>query len=118
MDDKYFSQVQLESLEKYFKYLSQFGYMKMTNVNILLTSIFLLDVLKEYQWYITEEDYQLIDNILRQYDCCSCLVSYDNYKNTPIKPINSYVSHQPIKVTENIDTRTTQTDNLRLPDLL
>ena len=79
----------------------------MTNVNILLTSIFLLDVLKEYQWYITEEDYQLIDSLLRQYNCCSCLVSYDNYKNIPIKPINSYVSHQPIKVTENIDTRTT-----------
>ena len=117
MDDKYFSQVQLESLEKYFKYLSQFGYMKMTNVNILLTSIFLLDVLKEYQWYITEEDYQLIDNILRQYDCCSCLVSYDSYKNAPVESSNSN-SGQPIKVTENTDIRTTQTDNLRLPNLL
>ena len=117
MDDKYFSQVQLESLEKYFKYLSQFGYIKMTNVNILLTSIFLLDVLKEYQWYITEEDYQLIDNILRQYDCCSCLVSYDSYKNAPIESSNSK-SSQPIKVTENTNIRTTQTDNLRLPNLL
>ena len=117
MDDKYFSQVQLESLEKYFKYLSQFGYMKMINVNILLTSIFLLDVLKEYQWYITEEDYQLIDNILRQYDCCSCLVSYDSYKNAPVESSNSK-SGQPIKVTENTDIRTTQTDNLRLPNLL
>ena len=117
MDDKYFSQVQLESLEKYFQYLTQFGYMKMTNVNILLTSIFLLDVLKEYQWYITEEDYQLIDNILRQYDCCSCLVSYDSYKNAPIESSNSK-SGQPIKVTENTNIRTTQTDNLRLPNLL
>ena len=78
----------------------------MTNVNILLTSIFLLDVLKEYQWYITEEDYQLIDNILRQYDCCSCLVSYDSYKNAPIESSNSN-SGQPIKVTENTDIRTT-----------
>lgn len=117
MDDKYFSQVQLESLEKYFKYLSQFGYMKITNVNILLTSIFLLDVLKEYQQYITEEDYQLIDALLRQYDCCSCLVSYDNYKNAPVESSNSN-SGQPIKVTENTNIRTTQTDNLRLPDLL
>ena len=117
MDDKYFSQVQLESLEKYFKYLSQFGYMKMTNVSILLTSIFLLDVLKEYQWYITEEDYQLIDALLRQYDCCSCLVSYDSYKNAPIESSNSK-SGQPIKVTENTNIRTTQTDNLRLPNLL
>ena len=117
MDDKYFSQIQLESLEKYYKYLSQFGYMKMTNVNILLTSIFLLDVLKEYQWYITEEDYQLIDSLLRQYDCCSCLVSYDSYKNAPIESSNSK-SGQPIKVTENTDIRTTQTDNLRLPNLL
>ena len=117
MDDKYFSYVQLESLEKYYRYLSQFGYMKITNVNILLTSIFLLDVLKEYQWYITEEDYQLMDNILRQYDCCSCLVSYDSYKNAPIESSNSK-SGQPIKVTENTDIRTTQTDNLRLPNLL
>ena len=117
MNDRYFSQVQLESLEKYFKYLSQFGYMKIINVNILLTSIFLLDVLKEYQWYITEEDYQLIDNILRQYDCCSCLVSYDSYKNAPVESSNSN-SGQPIKVTENTNIRTTQTDNLRLPNLL
>ena len=118
MDNKYLNQIQLESLEKYYKYLSQFGYMKMTNVNILFVSVFLIEVLNDYGQYVTEEDYQLIDNILRQYDCCSCLVSYDNYKNTPIKPINSYVSHQPIKVTENTDIRTTQTDNLRLPNLL
>lgn len=118
MDNRYLDQVQLESLDKYYQYLSQFGYMKINNVNILLASIFLLDVLKEYQQYITSEDYQLIDALLRQYDCCSCLVSYDDYKNTPIEPLKSYISNQPIKVTQNIDIRTTQADNLRLPDLL
>ena len=118
MDEKYFDQVQLESLKKYFKYLSQTGYMKMSNVKILLASIFLLDVLKDYQWYITEQDYKLIDSILRQYDCCSCLISYNSYKNIPIEPLKAYLINQPIKVTENIDIRTTQIGNLRLPDLL
>lgn len=117
MDNKYFNQIQLESLEKYYKYLSQFGYMKMTNVNILLTSVFLIEILNSYEQFITEEDYQLIDTLLRQYDCCSCLVSYDSYKNAPIESTNSK-SDQPIRVTENEDIRTTQTDNPRLPNLL
>ena len=117
MDNKYLNQIQLESLEKYYKYLSQFGYMKMTNVNILFVSVFLIEVLNNYGQYVTEEDYQLIDTLLRQYDCCSCLVSYDRYKNAPIESSSSK-SDQPIKVTENTNIRTTQTDNLRLPNLL
>ena len=65
-----------ESIIRYFTTLSQLGYKSYCDTEKLLTLIFIQEYLKEYQYYITEEDY---NNICKATECLygsTCLIPY------------------------------------------
>lgn len=66
-----------DSLQKYFKVLSQYGYKTYGDVNKVLLLIYIDRLLNgNYGIQITEEDYRIIDNSLYCVFGNSCLISY------------------------------------------
>lgn len=102
-----------QSLVRYFNVLENTGYVKDKSVNQLILLQFLSDFLNGYQEYITEEDYNLINNIIT---CLTnnCLIPYRHFKESfPVQ--RYYLINQPIRITEDSDIRDTQKFDLRLP---
>ena len=69
-----------ESIIRYFTALSQLGYKSYCDTEKLLTLIFIQEYLKEYQYYITEDDY---NNICKATECLygsTCLIPYQYYQ--------------------------------------
>ena len=80
-------------LENYFNILSQTGYYNYNSVYKILVFLFIDDLLNtEMNIYITEEDYNLIADILECQYSFECLIPYSEFnKNTnSISTIVSY----------------------------
>lgn len=80
-------------LENYFNILSQTGYYNYNSVYKILVFLFIDDLLNtEMNIYITEEDYNLIADILECLYSFECLIPYSEFnKNTnSISTIVSY----------------------------
>lgn len=94
------------SINTYFDSLALFGYRKQSDVNKLLALIFIEEILtEEMRFFITEEDYRLIERALYCLYGSSCLIPYPEYIN-----IDYLFGRKNFK---NIVTRLTEDDNLR-----
>lgn len=63
-----------ESIYRYFKVLSQFGYKSYEDVNRLLVMLYISDILSEYQ--VAEEDLRTLQNCMYCMYGTTCLVPY------------------------------------------
>lgn len=71
-----------ESMSTYFNALTQFGYKKQGDVNKLLVYNFIEEMLTgEMRYFITEDDYRLIEQALSCLYGSSCLIPYPQYAN-------------------------------------
>ncbi len=109
---EYLDKVLQESLDRYFTVLEKTGYIKEEDVDRLQFLIYLQEFLNEYQYYITEEDYNIIDNIINCLAGKSCLIPYREYIELS-RPLVGYINSTPVKITEvSLDSklRYTETD--------
>lgn len=70
--------IQLNTLDKYFDYISNTGYLKDTEVNKILTSVLLVDALNYFKEFLTKDFVNSVNKILKELNCCSCFVDFDN----------------------------------------
>lgn len=73
--------ITFESLSKYFKTLSTFGYISYNDVYKLLYLVFIQKYTHHFKEYITEEDYKDINKVLYCLYESSCLISLPNLCN-------------------------------------
>lgn len=100
-----------DSLDRYFTVLGSVGYTPDFNVNKLLLLQFIQEFLQEYQGYITESDYNVIERILQCLAGTSCLIPYKEYQLIS-QPVSGVFN---MKITENRILRQTEvTRSLRL----
>lgn len=106
--------ITLDALERYFKVLESVGYTTESNTNKILLLQFLQEFLQDYAYYITEEDYNVIERIVQCLGQSSCLVPYREYQQIS-QVLTGYIYSIPIRVTQDDDIRHTQVeDALRL----
>lgn len=106
--------IALGALDRYFAVLEKVGYISNSETNKLLLLQFLQEFLQEYSYYITEEDYNIIDKLLQCLSSGSCLIPYRDYKEISA-PATGYVLSIPIKITEDTKVRITEEEvGLRL----
>lgn len=96
-----------ESLTRYFKALSQKGYMPYNSVFNLLLVLFLDELLTNFSDFITENDYNIIIKNLYKLASNECLISYPSFKEYDELIRNTY---------RKIDTRITEDSILRLSE--
>lgn len=109
-----FTNVLKQSMINYFDLLHKVGYVSNCKVKGLILLSFLEQFLNEYNGYITEEDYNLIDNIVTCLMRNNCLVPYSKYRLLK-HPVSSDGSQDVYRVTEyNVD-RSSQNGILRIP---
>ena len=95
-----------ESIIRYFTALSQLGYKSYCDTEKLLTLIFIQEYLKEYQYYITEDDY---NNICKATECLygsTCLIPYQYYQ-TNQATFNTYAGSN-VQSTEASEVKSTE----------
>jgi hypothetical protein len=98
------------SVGVYFNALTQFGYKKQDDVNRLLVYSFIEEFLTgEMRYYITEEDYKLIERALSCLYGSSCLIPYPQYIN------NDYLFGR-WNNTNLISARFTEDSNIRVTE--
>lgn len=103
------------SFSSYFNALTQFGYKKQSDVNRLLAYDFIGEILTgEMRFFITEEDYKIIEQALSCLYGSSCLIPYPQYVNN-----DSLFGHEMSidfimpRITEDSNIRFTEDDNMR-----
>lgn len=70
----------VESIDNYFDSLSKFGYKKQSDVDKLIVLTFIEELLSsEMRYYITEEDYRVLEQVLNCLYGSSCLIPYPKY---------------------------------------
>lgn len=98
-----FTKTLKQSMVNYFDMLHKVGYASDCKVKGLLLLTFLEQLLDEYDGYITEQDYNLIDNIVTCLMRSNCLVPYNKYRLLR-HPVHSDGSYSVYRVTEyNVD---------------
>lgn len=102
-----------QALERYFKVVEKTGYVNERDTNKLMLLLFLQNIIDNYSYYITEEDYNLINRIIVCLYSTSCLIPFAQYQSL-IQPIDNYLLNIPIKITELDDIRHSQRHHLRL----
>ena len=77
------SQIQdtfLNGVVRYFKQLSNFGTINVSNRNAILITLYIKQIVEgPMSVYITDVDYKIMDNILRVLNGSSCLIDYQTY---------------------------------------
>lgn len=69
-----------DSISKYFKALSTFGYFNYSEVNKLLLIICIEDIIhNDFYGYLKEEDYKIIEKVLSSIFCTTCIIPYPKY---------------------------------------
>ena len=69
-----------DSISKYFKALSTFGYFNYSEVNKLLLIICIEDIIyNDFYGYLEEEDYKIIEKVLSSIFCTTCIIPYPKY---------------------------------------
>ena len=103
------------SVSSYFNTLTQFGYKKQSDVNKLLIYVFISELLTgDMRYFITEEDYKLINRALTCLYGSSCLIPYPKYINDD--SLFGHINDEPIvpRITEKGDrVRYTESDVVR-----
>lgn len=102
-----------ESLNRYFKTLSQFGYINDKKLTELITLIFFNQALYEFQGYITEQDYKNMDRILTCFQLTNCLIPYDKYL-LAVQESPTYLFDTPTRITEYNEVRIAQHGAVRI----
>lgn len=102
-----------QTLERYFTVLEKVGYIKDGDVNKVILLTFLRDIVENFQYYLTEEDYNTINNILACLYGSSCLIPFAQYRKIS-EPIDNFVTDTPIRISEEVQIRHSQEDEERL----
>lgn len=108
------NQLTLDSINRYHQVLKRTGFMGDLEVYKLFTLSFIDDLFKEdFGWYITEETYELIDNLITCLSKNSCIIPYTKVASHT-EPIKNFLEDIPIRVSENNVIRLAKVDVLRL----
>ena len=91
-----------ESLNRYFTVLESVGQVSDADTSKLILLQFLQEFLQEYQGYITEEDYRVIDRIIQCLAGTSCLIPYRQYQQLSI-PVTGYIFNIPYRINVQSD---------------
>ena len=75
MDNQIFN-----SLDQYFKTLSNYGYMSYDHTYDMMLMIIIQDIITKFACIITQEDYQMMSSLLECKYGTSCLMSYPEYR--------------------------------------
>ena len=102
-----FDKLLAASLNRYFTVLEHIGYIKDQDTYKLVLLGFIQEFLEEFSYYITQEDYNKISNIVSCIADSSCLVPYIEYKK-PSESLNNYLLNIPIRIAEANDLRQTE----------
>ena len=108
------NQLTLDSINRYHQVLKRTGFIGDHEVYKLFTLSFLDDLFKEdFSWYITEEDYALLTNIITCISKNLCIVPYSK---TAIhtEPIKNYLEDTPTRISEKDIIKLGEADILRL----
>ena len=105
---------ELNALDKYFDTLKQTGYYKQKDVDKLLVLDYIRELLSDnYSYYITEEDFNIIKDVLYCLFGSTCLISYPVFiKNLAV--IGSNKRDGNLRITEDEILRKTENDYLRI----
>lgn len=104
----------LNAIDMYFKHLSNFGSMKNSNKEALLITLFIQQILDgPMSYFITSEDYSIMENLLYCLNGTSCLIEYNKYCQG--KSIFKYMDDDtnPAKILEVDDIRITGDGSVR-----
>lgn len=75
MDNQIFN-----SLDQYFKTLSNYGYMSYDHTYDMMLMIIVQDIITNFACIITQEDYQMMSSLLECKYGTSCLMSYPEFR--------------------------------------
>ena len=108
------NQLTLDSINRYHQVLKRTGFIGDQEIYKLFILSFLDDLFKEdFSWYITEENYKLIDNLITYLSKNSCIIPYTKVASH-IEPVKSFLEDIPTRVSENNVIRLAEVDILRL----
>lgn len=108
------NQLTLDSINRYYQVLKRTGFIGDQEVYKLFTLSFLDDLFKEdFSWYITEEDYRLMDNLITCLSKNSCIIPYTKVASHT-EPVKNFLEDTPTRVSENNVIRLAEVDVLRL----
>ena len=108
------NQLTLDSINRYHQVLKRTGFISDQEVYKLFILSFLDDLFKEsFSWYITEENYELMDKIITYLSKNSCIIPYTKAASHT-EPIKNFLEDIPIRVSENNVIRLAKIDVLRL----
>ena len=110
---KELSIVTYDSIFRYFKDLSLYGYKKYNDVYKLLALIAIEEIVTGYfSNFITEEDYKVLNNTLNCLYGSTCLIPYKQFKIQD-NSVNVY-NMSPIRISEDYLARISEDRLLRL----
>ena len=108
------NQLTLDSINRYHQVLKRIGFIGDQEIYKLFTLSFLNDLFKEdFSWYITEENYELMDKIITYLSKNSCIIPYTKAASHT-EPIKNFLEDISIRVSENNVIRLAEVDILRL----
>lgn len=104
---EYLDNLVQEALSRYFTVVEKTGYVNDADTCRLIFLGFLQEFLEEYQYYITEDDYKVIINIINCLSGSSCLIPYAQYIELST-PVEHYLYNVPFKVSQSSKLRFTE----------
>lgn len=108
------NQLTLDSINRYHRVLKRTGFISDQEIYKLFTLSFLDDLFKEdFSWYITEENYKLMDNLITYLSKNSCIIPYTKVAYH-IESVKNFLEDTPTRVSENNVIRLAEVDTLRL----
>ena len=90
------------TLDRYFEILKYKGYIPENQTNKLILLQFLQELLQEYPYFVTEQDYTTIERIVQCLSDSACLIPYREYKQVSM-PLINYVTSSPVRITETME---------------
>ena len=108
------NELTLISTKNYYKVLKSRGSLDYNQVYQLLLLSFIDDLFQEdFSWYITEENYELIDNLITCLSKNSCIIPYTKIASHT-EPVRNFLEDVPTRISENNVIRLAEVDVLRL----
>ena len=108
------NQLTLDSINRYHRILKRTGFIGDQEIYKLFILSFLDDLFKEdFSWYITEENYKLMDNLITCLSKKSCIIPYIK-EASHTEPIKNFLEDVPTRISENNVIRLAEVDILRL----
>ena len=108
------NELTLIGIKNYYKVLKSSGFLSYNQVYQLLLLSFIDDLFQDdFSWYITEENYKLIDNLITCLSKNSSIIPYTKVASH-IEPVKNFLEDIPTRVSENNVIRLAEVDVLRL----